>query len=260
MGLRTSGPRERILLMGGWGVGKSTAAVKISEQMEGKMFVIDTTFEAERNFVGKDQGGDVDIRHVEDWDEYMGAVSNIRLSGSVGDWLVVDRVDPVWDMAQAGFSEKAYGKEVQDWFVEFKADGKTGHPFAGEYGVNWSIIKRMNMGFMTEVMRFPGHVLTTAAVKSVEFPSRDGSGGDKPEVRAEFGKYGVRPAGWKELGFAFHTTLLLNEVVQGQWTFTTVRDRGREQVNGKQMKNFVTSYLIPIAGWKFGKEPSPSIT
>ena len=254
MGITTTGPRERILLIGGWGVGKSTAATEIAKNVE-RMFVVDTTFEASRNFQGVDS---VDIRHVEDWDEYIQSVSDIRKVAQEQDWLVIDRIDPVWDMAQAGFSEKAFGKEIQDWFVEYKADQKTGHPFAGEYGINWAIIKRMYSAFMTEVMRFPGHVLVTSKVEQVQQPSRDGQGGDAPEVRAVFSKFGVRPAGEKNLGFMFHTVLWLQEVRQGIWTYTTIRDRNREQVSGKEMRSFVTSYLVPVAGWRLTPNTTPS--
>lgn len=243
--VRTDGPRERILLIGGWGVGKSTAAVAVAKMTEGQMYVIDTTYEADRNF------GDVkaEIHHVETWDEYMFSARMVRQEATSDDWLVVDRIDPVWDMAQAGFSEKAFGKNIEDYFVEAKKD-KSGHPFSGEYGINWSVIKRMYGAFMTEVMRFPGHVLVTSKAEAVQQPNRDGSGGDSVEVRQVFQKFGVKPAGEKNLGFMFHTVLLLNEVRQGEWTFTTIRDRQREQVSGKKMTNFVTSYLMPLAGWK----------
>jgi hypothetical protein len=252
-GISTTGPRERILLIGGWGVGKSTAAVEIAKQV-GRTFVIDTTFEADRNFGSVA----VDTRHVEDWDEYMDAVRDVRCSAGTEDWLVIDRVDPVWDMAQAGFSEKAFGKQIEDWFVEYKAEQKTGHPFAGEYGINWAIIKRMYGAFMTEVMRFPGHVIVTAKTELLQQPNRDGTGGDSAELRSMLGKFGVRPAGEKNLGFMFHTVLWLQEVRQGIWTYTTIRDRNREQVAGKEMKNFVTSYLIPIAGWRLSGGPEAS--
>lgn len=253
--MRTKGPRERILLIGGWGVGKSTAAVSIAKMTESEVYVVDTTYEADRNF-GE---GMAEIHHVEEWDDYMAAVSMIRTVGRVDDWLVVDRIDPVWDMAQAGFSEKAFGKNIEDYFVEAKKDQKAGHPFSGEYGTNWSVIKRMYGAFMTEVMRFPGHVLVTAKAEPVQQPNRDGSGGDSVELRQVYQKFGVRPAGEKNLGFMFHTVLLLNEVRQGEWTFTTIRDRNREQVSGKKMTNFVTSYLMPIAGWTLTAS-QPSLT
>lgn len=251
--LRTEGPRERILLMGGWGVGKSTAATTIaryaaSTKSDARLYVLDTTYEAERNFM--DNPGNVEIATVETWDDYMKSIKAFRAKAKPTDWLVVDRIDMVWDQAQQGYSEKAFGKEIQDWFVEYRKDHTSGHAFSGDYGVNWVTIKRMHSAFMTEVMRFPGNVLVCAKSENVVQPNRDGKGGDSPEVRAEFGRFGVRPAGEKNLGFMFHTVLLLSSPKQGEWVFTTIRDRMREQVKAKPMKDFVSSYLIGVAGWK----------
>lgn len=250
--LRSEGPKERILLMGPWGVGKSTAALNIAQTMEktkgeGTLYVIDTTYEGERNFVGQ---ANVRVNTVENWDEYIQAIRSVRETSGPNDWLVVDRIDPVWDQAQAGYSEKAFGKNIDDWFVEYKAAGKEGHAFSGEYGTNWVAIKRMYGAFMSELMRFKGHVLATASVVNISEPNRDGKGGDSTELRAEFGKFGVRPAGEKNLGFMFHTVLLLSEPRPGQYVYSTVRDRRREQQKAREMTGFVTSYLIGVAGWK----------
>jgi DNA polymerase III delta prime subunit len=252
MVLRTEGPKERILLMGPWGVGKSTAILNIAEMMEqtnaeGTVHVVDTTYEAERNLQGQTN---TEIHSVETWDEYISAVKRIREVGGPSDWLAVDRIDPVWDQAQAGYSEKAFGKDIDQWFLEYKAAGKEGHAFSGEYGTNWVAIKRMYEAFMTEVMRFKGHVIATAKAVPVQEPNRDGKGGDNPDLRAEYGKFGVRPAGEKNLGFMFHTVLLLSEVKQGEYTYTTVRDRRREQQKSRSLTGFVPSYLIGVAGWK----------
>lgn len=237
--------RERILLMGGWGVGKSTAAVDIWEKTDSNMYVIDTTYEADRNFDGNNP---TSITRVEEWSEYMPAVKKARIKGEVGDWLVIDRMDTVWEQAQNGFVEEVFGKSADEWFLEYRKE-KSGHPLAGEYGMNWNVIKKMYGAFMTEVMRFPGNVLVTARAENVTQPNRDGTGGDSPEIRQEYGKFGVKPAGEKNMPFLFHTVLWLNEPQQGQWVFTTVRDRGREQVKGKAMKSFVESYLVEVAGW-----------
>lgn len=251
--LRTDGPRERILLMGGWGVGKSAAVVAIANYLlktgsDGIVYVVDTTFEAERNFI--DAHENVRIYTVGDWDEYMAAIKEIRVASRPQDWLSVDRIDVVWDQAQAGYSEKAFGKAIDEWFVEYKKEGGLGHAFSGEYGSNWVMIKRMHGAFITEMLRFKGNVVACASMQNVTEPNRDGKGGDSVEVRAEYGKFGVRPGGEKNLGFLFHTILLLSEGKQGEWAFTTVRDRNRPQQKGKKMADFVVSYLVGVAGWK----------
>lgn len=250
--LRSDGPRERILLMGGWGTGKSTAAVDIitmarKTHSDAIMYVVDTTYEAARNF---HEVEGVEIYHVETWDEYLAAIKEIRGKGRPQDWLVVDRIDVVWDMAQAGYSEAAFGKEIDEWFVQFRKDGGAGHAFSGDYGTHWGTIKRMYGAFVTELMRFPGHAVVMAKAEPVMEPNREGKGGDSSEVRGVYGKYGVRPGGEKNLGFLFHTTLWLNEPRKGEWTFTTIRDRGRVQVVNKKMEGFTVSYLVGVAGWK----------
>jgi hypothetical protein len=239
--------------MGGWGVGKSYAAVALAKYLrqtgsDAIVYVIDTTYEAERNFI--DCGDNVVIHQVEEWDDYLKVVKEIREVSRSQDWLVVDRLDEVWEKAQAGYSEKVFGKEIDEWFIEYKRDHGEGHAFSGEYGTNWGIIKRMHAAFTTEVLRFKGNVLVTTTAEPVVEPNRDGKGGDDKDVRAEFGKFGVRPGGEKRNGFKFHTILLLAEARQGSWIYTTIRDRSREQQKGKKMTDFVVSYLVGVAGWK----------
>jgi|SRR5215469_446804 len=245
--IASTGPRERILLMGGWGVGKSTAIADIAQNIEGRMFVVDTTYEAERNFDGL---SNVVADTVRDWDDYLTGVRKATIKGGPDDWLAVDRIDPVWDAAQNGFIEKVFGKTADDWFLEYRKES-SGHPLAGEYGMNWAVIKKMYGAFMTEVMRFKGNVVVTARADQITVPNRDGTGGDSQEVRMVFEKYGVKPAGEKNLGFLFHTVLLMAEPKPGEWTYTTVRDRNREQRKSQPVEHgFVAAYLMPVAGWR----------
>ena len=248
--LSSTGPRERILVIGTWGAGKSYCAVDLAQSPrrnpETHIQVIDTTFEAERNFIGCE----VDIATVESWDDYMKAIRKFRATAKPQDWLVIDRGDAVWDAAQSGYTEKAHGTSIDEWFIGYRKEHESGNAFAGDYGIHWGAIKRMYGAFMSEMMKYPGNVLVTAKAETVTHPNSQGRGGDPEPIRQEYGKFGVKPAGEKNLGFMFHTVLLLAERKPEQWVFTTIRDRGREQQKQKEMTGFVVSYLVGVAGWK----------
>lgn len=245
----SNGPRERIMLMGGWGVGKSTAISDIARHVDGRVYLIDTTYEAERNYPGQDN---VVIESVESWDDYLTGVRKATIRGGRDDWLAIDRIDPVWDMAQNGFIEKVFGRSADDWFVEYRKES-AGHPLAGEYGMNWTVIKKMYGAFMTEVMRFKGNVIVTCRAEQLREPNRDGKGGDSMELRVEYGKFGVKPAGEKNMGFLFHTVLWLAEPQSENWIFSTVRDRNRGIIKGRQLRSFTEDYLLKEGGWSVGK-------
>ena len=244
--LSSTGPRERILVIGGYGAGKSTCATDIAKVARDRgtdlrLHVLDTTYEAERNFLGYEDM--VDVKTVESWPEYVKAVKQFKAKGRRQDWLVVDRADPAWDEVQAEYSRRAHGKEIDEWFLQYRGEHGKGHAFSGEFGAQWGIIRRMYQEWITPILTYPGNVLVTAKAKPV-------MDSDSEAVRKDFAKFGVRPAGEGNLGFQFHTTLHLAEKKQGEWVYTTIRDRGREQQKAREMVGFVVSYLMGVAGWK----------
>lgn len=253
--------KERILLMGGYGAGKSNSWAELARYMReskapGKMFIIDTDFAAERYSDSyPDFYSNVEVADVEDYDESLGAVKRFRDEArirrdenpDVNDWLVVDLADKPWDYAQEAFTIKAEGKNVADWLLSIKKGDET---MQGDWGINWKIINKLYKEFIGPVIRFPGHVLACTPVDLVKTGDRNGKGGDSTEIQELFGRWGVKPKGQKDLGHQFLTVMLMQATSNGKWVMNTVKDVRREQVKGRGVQDFVSSYLIPIAGWR----------
>jgi hypothetical protein len=249
--------RERIIVMGGYGSGKSKAWCEVGAwyrrtNTPGKLYVIDTdNGAAEVSLDAYDNWEENTIVEVAwDFNEYTSAARKFREVGTKDDWLIVDMYDKVWDKAQAEYSRRVHGTEIDDWFIQYRADHDSGHPFSGDWGVHWTAINRLYQErWMSEVLRWPGHILVCTKAKDVQQPNKDGKGGDKPELRALMGKFPIKPGGQNDTAFSFHTILWLFEKQQGNWGVTTIRDREREQLTYQKLTNFVGDYLMGVAGW-----------
>lgn len=255
----TGTSRERILLMGPWGAGKSYAWIKVAQwiastKAESQMFVMDTDLAWERMCEGW-EAPHVHVTDATDWDSLSGGVNLAvtRAKRERHDWLVVDMADKMWDFAQSGFSEKAFGKRIDEWFIEAKRSGEN---VGGDYGSNWSVINRMYAQVIGQILRFPGHVLCCTPVEPVQSPDRQGKGGDSSEIRDLFGRFGVKPKGQKALGHQFHTIILLSDTGKG-YRAQTVKERSmpgsetaREKLVGVSVTDFTKDYLMKIARWQ----------
>lgn len=251
--------RERILLYGGFGSGKSHCWGKIGEYLRrgepmGRVFVGDTDMAAERVLEGwDDAGANIFPTDLEGWDDYMAFVVKSRAMGKADDWLVVDMVDKAWDTVQGEFVDKAFGKDIDEWFLEFRKDHpEGGHALAGSYGTNWTVINKMYQKWIMNVLRFPGHVLLISPADPVQEPGRDGKGGDSEVVRDLYGRTGFKPKGQKSLGHQMSTVIFMQTIQTREttWKMTSIKDRNRELMKGADNKDFVMDYLVRRAGWK----------
>ena len=239
------------MLIGPWGAGKSTAWAKINDWLRrtespGKLYVVDTDRAAAR--VAPDLPDD-QVREVYEWDEYLEAVTHFRSIATPDDFLVVDLISKAWDEVQAYYVEEAFGKKASSFFLEAKKGGQDGSPLSGAYGSNWQVINKLYNDFITPVFRFPGHVLACSPADPVSQPDRQGKGGDSAEILDAFGRFGVKPAGQKMLGFQFLTVLLMNAPRQGHYTYTTIKDVNRPAQQNHPVTDFVMDYLKEVAGW-----------
>lgn len=256
-----SGRRERILVFGFSGAGKSTTWMNVAEWMyktksESKMYVVDNDMAWQ---AGRPLDGHLDdvvkVWDVETWQEHREAVRAARGLAKRDDWLVVDMADKVWNVTQNAYWQMAYGKEIDEIFLDTKINDFN---LAGDYGQNWGAINKMYDAVWGQVSRAPCHVLCVTGGDEVRKAGKSGKGGDAPEITKAFGKYGIKPTGQKRLAHDFHTLLLAQET-PSSYTLTTIKERNppdrvdRPNLTAEKVKSgFTMQYLVKIANWKIG--------
>lgn len=250
--------RERILLIGPWGAGKSNAWCTLAAwyrrtKSPAKVYVVDTDHAADRlaEKYGEEFWENVVAENCWEYDEVLAALKDFRKKATRDDVLVVDLIDKLWGWSQDYYIEQAFGTNAASFFVEFKRDSdKEGNALSAEagYGANWQVINRLYGDLMTEIQRFPGHVIACSPAEDVQQPNKQGTGGDSKEIRDQYGRAGKKPAGQKALGFQFFSVLLLTPFKPGEWRWQGLKDLNRGLHTGV-MKDFVMDYLVPHGGW-----------
>lgn len=241
--------KERILVMGGFKAGKTTAWCDIASwykrtETPGKFYVMDTDMTVERSLEAYEGVGDIIVSDdIQSWPEFKLAAAKFRQLGTQDDWLIVDSIDFAWEAVQDWYVEQAFGESSDAFFLDFKRQGKDGHPLADGFGMNWNVIKKQYQPVLANIRRFPGHVLVCTPAESTA-QEKDAN------VQRVFGKYGVKPKGEKRLGFNFHSLLLMLNNAKDDYRITTVGDRSRKELVNEKVNSFTMTYLKGVAGWE----------
>lgn len=256
--LRPTNPsRERILGVGAWGSGKSHAWVKIAEWLKStgspaKIYGLITDFTAERVTEGWDSSN-VEAYNVTSWREFVTTGQEIKKKAKRDDWLVADLISDLWPWSEDHWSiMKNGGESFTEWGLT-----RTGGQIAGEHGKNWGDINGLYRDAHNKnVLSFPGHVFSCARVKEMR-KDKQGNfiGEDDDKIVEWFGRYGVKPEGQKHLAYGYHTVLYFQEAGAGDYRINTIREKSegtatRKNLVGSQLTDFVTVYLLGVAGWK----------
>lgn len=251
-------PRERILVYGGSGAGKTKAWLDIAQayhdaDLEGVFYVLDTDYAVERMLYDgyPDLVGSGRVQATVPYDgfsDYQDWAANLKRVMTDDDWAVVDLMDVSWEEAQNYYSEQVYGEDKGSYFVARRKDMKNPNKenlFEGSS--DWTIIKPLYAAFEKKVFYVhKGHTFVTAGAAAV---SRSGSWGDSKEVINTFGHVGMKPTGNKRMMHNVHTAILMVQDKNG-WKMTTAKDRERNLLQNDEVDNFAFDYLRDIAGWK----------
>lgn len=249
---------ERIFLYGATGSGKSYAYLSIARALA--HFGSPATF----HVISTDKGITrmiysefpqiahlVKVTPAPEWDDLINAIDMILPHVAPQDWVVVDLVCKAWDTVQSAFTERVYGRELADYFLDVRAQvernkagsGKKGGAPALDGRQDWPTIKTMYRRLQKPLLEQNRcNVLCCAKSKPVD------SKLDAPALVEEFSRIGARPAGNKDLPFEHDTSIYVSRVGTSQFWMRTHKDRGRQYLD-QGLQDFAIDYLHRVAGW-----------
>ena len=254
--------REVIGIFGGPKLGKSSGWKSIAEYehktgSDAKFYVIDTDGDAaQRLLAGSPHLTNVETYRAWDWDTFKASSQLVRPKAKEGDWIVIDLADRIWKFVQNYFAEKVFlddGEDEAEYLLSLRAKwqgDKTGAPKAVAEGWDWGYINKLyDSQFLPLVMNTEAHVYIVTEMGDYSSDLEK----DKTK-RMIFGKVGAKMTGQKSLPYQVSTILFL-DLVAGQRVLTTVGDRDgvngpRQWLDQSPLKDFVSTYLMPVAGWK----------
>lgn len=247
--------RERTLVYGPAGSGKSQACYDAAKLVNGRVWVIDNDYSWERMMEVDPDGGSIDMQldevYHDDWPGLMRATEDAVKEASREDMLVVDSMTPTWQAVQEHFTDEVFGQDIDAYFLEVRKQqggGKNLEAFDG--WKDWQVINRMYSRLYRNIARFPGHVMLTAEMDAL-------SGGEESDVKGLFGPYRTKPRGQKRLAHTVNTVVMVTKSRAQEFNMTVVKDRGREKqeaIVNEEFADFGKDFLIGVAGWTPVKE------
>jgi hypothetical protein len=250
----TSAAPERILAYGLYGSGKTHSWATIAKfyrltETSGTFYVIscehDTVARLRDGYPPSDTdpGFDANVvfEDVHNWGELVALTDKYLPQVTADDWLVIEGVDKPWTYIQSLWHQTK-------GTIEDSAD-----PFAlqeaGE--VDWVRVNAVYRNWLVPILRSSGNLFACAPQEAVRVPTgKPKEWADSKQVVEMFARFGYRPAGQKDLGFQFHTVLLMNNPRHGSYTVTSVDDHTRTLLEDAPIGDFVLNYLVPVAGWE----------
>lgn len=252
--------RERQLLMGGGGAGKTSAALSQiqASRLPGHVIENDYSFAWSRaldtDFDGMQDQVEV-IEVMPDWDTFIDGLEAVvkEHQDDKERWLVIDSVSPTWEWVQSWYSNLANGNSLSRHMAELRRDADSTKDYQAALAdtMNWPAVKSEYNRLWKAIMTWKGHLILTAEAKSIKGER------DSDLVRL-YGPVGFKPVGEARLHHVTSTTLFLEHATKG-WAFTSIKDRNRAEVERKVVDSledggFSTSYLREVAGWQLARK------
>ena len=247
--------REKILLYGGAGAGKTTAILQIARAIQpqgNRVHVVDTDDGLMKGWALEFEDCENIERHrVYGFDQYIDVSERIRAEARDGDWVAVDMISHAWDSVQRYFTDQIFKKNLGEYFLEARRQmeergGKKKKGSAFDGWQDWSVINGVYKDWIQPLIwGMPFHLIATASASTV-------GDDDEDEIRRLF-PTGIKPAGQKHLPHEFDTVIFMEspkDREQKRRLATTFKDRGRKPFTDELLLNFPVQYLMARAGWR----------
>jgi hypothetical protein len=249
---------ERFLLYADGGGGKTETAVNIASHVAGRFWVIESDYSAAWDraiALGYPDVADrCEVTAVDDWQSCITELTRVVQEGDPDqDWIVVDSASPItYEWVQDWVLDQIYGDDLASVLIETRrnarpANGKSaGDIFKGQKLelMNWDLVKKEYRKFWRTIQSWKGHMILTAEAKQIGYWDKDDA-----DVQKTYAQIGYYPAGQQTVRHSMSTTLYLAHPKTGRWTMTTVKDRGREEMDREDVEDFGRDYLQTVAGW-----------
>jgi hypothetical protein len=246
--------REAVLLYGEFGTGKSLAWATIAEmyritETPGHFYIISTEWERALQIAEAYDGffDNATVEEVEDFEGLLAVSQKIKAMGTKDDWVVIDSIGNAQTWARdEWFTANMGGRTYREWM----ADGGSAKDIGPAGWITMS--NRYKSWINPNIVRFPGHKFACAQADRVV---TEGTFADKGAVKALYERAGWKPAGEKELGYAFRSVLLTSKPTADTHELTTIKDSpGRGYLKHEAVAplplGFVGTYLQNQAGWR----------
>jgi hypothetical protein len=252
---------ERILVCGPAGSGKTTSWLNIAKisaltKSDATFYVGDTDNSVPRmlHHYGDAVAGNISYHSLYEWPDFLAFRDLVLTTARPQDWCVIDFAGTAWSAVQSYFVEQVFqGKSMGEYFLQARKTlaGNAKSLEALDGWKDWSVINSLYTDWAVPLLvRSKCHLLATAKVDTLS----QKAGGEDAITRQMFLPYGVKPVGQKDLPHMVHTVLLHGHLAlpnrPDSYTFTSVKDRERELLQGQQVTNFAHDYLVKVGGWK----------
>lgn len=285
--------RERVLVYGMAGVGKSLGALDIARNVSGTVWVVDNDnawdrmledaewagamvreewgfsksargrWELESDDRYTDPRGNIVLIHASGWEQNTAAIAYVVEEADRDDWLVIDSATSLWGDVQDWYSEQVFNEGIADYFLRVRiqnqkaAAEKDTRAFEGF--TDWPVVNAQYKKHVGEHMvNPPCHLYITCEQDALM--REQGNMREDRETKGLFGEVGFKPKGQKRTGHNVQTVVWLSRAGE-KYRATTVKDRGgREYLDAEEIadEGFAEWYLARVGGWKEAGAQKPA--